>query len=77
MVEETKGKNTNVGNEETKSNGKIYNINSMELVETIRNLRMEVQSCKSNNKRMLNDLEHQNQLNTKLMQHISSLQIQM
>ena len=49
LEEEAKEHNINMGNEETKSNGHVTNIKLLELVETIKILRMEVHSCRVDN----------------------------
>jgi hypothetical protein len=58
--EEVRGLNINI--EEIESNGHRKRMESLELVETIRSLKMEVQSCRDDNERMLKAQEKQNQL---------------
>jgi hypothetical protein len=72
--EEVRGLNISVGNEETKSNGIEREMEPLELVETMRSLNMEVQSCRDDNERLLKVQEKQNQLNTQLLQSLNQLQ---
>ena len=53
LREEVRQKNISIENEETKSTGHRVNLESMELVETMKSMRMELQSCKVDNERML------------------------
>jgi len=75
LEEEVRG--LSINEEETMSNGHRERMESLELVETIRRLKMEVQSCRVDNERMLKAVEKQNQLNTQLLQSINHLQRQM
>jgi hypothetical protein len=63
----------NISVEETKSNGHRKRMESLELVE-IQSLKMELQSCRVDNERMLKAREKQNQLNTQLLQSLNNLQ---
>lgn len=48
-----------MGNREIESNGHRDNINPLELVETMRTLKMEVQSYRADNERLLKAQEEQ------------------
>jgi hypothetical protein len=50
---ESKGQNISVGNVETKSNGHRSRVEPTELVETMRSLRMEVQSYRDDNEKIM------------------------
>jgi hypothetical protein len=73
--EEVRGLNINI--EEIESNEHRKRMESLELVETIRSLKMEVQSCRDDNERMLKAQEEKNQLNTQLLQSLNHLQKKM
>ena len=75
--EDAKGQDMSVGNAETKTNGHRENVNPREFVETMRSLRMEVQSYREDNERLLKAQEQQNELNTQLVQSLNMLQRQM
>jgi hypothetical protein len=51
--EEVKGQNISMDNEETKFNGNRERMEPLELVWTIRSSRMEVQSCKVDNDKII------------------------
>jgi len=72
--EEDKGSNISAGIENTKSNGHKERIEPLELIETMRSLKIEMQSCRANNERILKAQEKQNQLNTQLVQSLNQLQ---
>jgi hypothetical protein len=73
---EAKGQNINLGNEETKSNGHRSRVEPVELVETMRSLRMGVQSYRAYNEKIIRVQEEQNQINTQLLQSLNQLQRQ-
>ncbi len=53
---EARGVNISIGNEETKSNGHGERKYLVELVETVRSLQKELQSCREDNERMFNHI---------------------
>jgi len=57
--EEEKGLNINLGNEETWSNGHRSRAKPMELIQTMKSLRMEVQSYKNDNEIIIRTQEEQ------------------
>ena len=77
LEEEARGQNINVGNEEIECSAYRANIEPIEMMETMKNLRMEVQSCRPDNERMLRAREQQNQLNIQLMHSLNFLYKQM
>ena len=77
LREESKGKNVHVGNEETKYNGHTNKIESIEPVETMTSLMIEVHICKADNERMSRAQKQQNSLRTQVMQNLNLLQRQM
>ena len=48
-----------------------------DLVETVRSLMVELQSCKADNERMMNEQEKKTEINVVLLQSLSDLQRQM
>jgi hypothetical protein len=74
--EEVRSINISLGNEKIESNGYTHSMDSLELVENIRSLNMEVHSFRADNERLLNSLEKKNQLNTNLLQILNQLQRQ-
>jgi seryl-tRNA synthetase len=70
---EAKGQNINIGNAETLSNGHRSRGEQETLIETVRNLRIEVQSYKVENQNMMRE---QNQVNAQMMQSLNQLQRQ-
>ena len=47
------GENIRVGNVETKSNGRRYQETPSDIVATMRSLKVEMQSCREDNERMI------------------------
>ena len=68
---EVRGMNVNIGNAETNSDGHGERKKSVELAETVKSLQKEVQSCRADNERMLN------QLNDTLVHNLNLIQRQM
>jgi predicted RNase H-like nuclease (RuvC/YqgF family) len=71
---EAKGQNISVGDEETKSNGHRSRVEPTKLVQSMRCLRMEVQSYRADNEKIMRAQEEQNQINTQLLQSLNQLQ---
>jgi hypothetical protein len=67
---EAKGQNISVGNAETESNGHKGRGEQETLIETVRSLRIEVQSYKEDNERLIRE---QNQINYQVMQSLNKL----
>lgn len=74
LREEARGLNISIGNEETQSNGNRERIESVELMETMRNLRMEMQICRVHNERLIRARERKNELNDQLVQSLNQFQ---
>ena len=70
---EAEEKNISVGNAKTKSNGHKGRGEQETLIETARRLRIEVQSYKGDNEKMIRE---QNQINAQVMQSLNQLQRQ-
>ena len=68
------GENIQVGNVETKSNGRRYQETSPDITTTMRSLRVELQSCREENERMLKAQEDQNQINAAILQSLKDVQ---
>jgi len=73
--EEVRGLNINI--EDAKYNKHKKRMETLELVKTTRDLKMEVQSCRVDNERMLKAQDEQNQLNTQLLQNLNHLRKKM
>ena len=54
------GDNIQVENVETESNGRRNQETPLDIVATMRSLRVELQSCREDNERMIKDQEEQN-----------------
>jgi hypothetical protein len=67
---EAKGQNIIVGNAETKSNEHKGRGEKETLIETVRSLKIEVQSYKEDNVRLMRE---QNQINSQVMQSLNQL----
>jgi FtsZ-binding cell division protein ZapB len=61
---EAEGQNTRVGNAETESNGQKGKGEHETLIETIRSLKMEVQSYKADNERLMRE---KSQINARVL----------
>jgi hypothetical protein len=68
---EAKGQNISVGNAETESNRHQARGEQETLIETMRSLKIEVQSYKEDNERLIRE---QNQINSQVMQSLNQLQ---
>ena len=62
------------GNVETKSNGRILQETPIDFAATMRSLRVEMQSYREDNERMIKAQEEQNQLNTAMLQSLTDIQ---
>ena len=54
------GENVRVGNAETESNGRRFQDTPLDFVATMRSLRVDMQSYRVDNERLVKDLEAQN-----------------
>ena len=61
------GENIQVENAETESNGKRNQETPPYIATTMRSLRVELQSCREDNERMIKAQEEQNQLNATML----------
>ena len=67
------GKNVRVGNAETESNGRRFQDTPLDFVAIMRILRVEMQSYKADNERLVKAQEEQNQLNAAMLQILTSI----
>ena len=67
------GENVIVGNDETESNGRRNQETPPDSAATMRILRVELQSCKEDNERMLKAQEDQNQINAAILQSLTDI----
>ena len=74
LGEEVRGLNISIGNEEIEYNVHREIIELAKLVETMRSLRMEVQSYRECNERLIRAQERENELNDQLVQSLNQLQ---
>ena len=61
------GENVRVRNDETESNGRIFQDTPLDIAATMRSLRVELQSYIEDNERMIKAHEEQNQLNVTML----------
>ena len=71
------GENVRVRNYETESNGRRYLDTLSDFVATMRSLRVEMQSSRADNEKLVKAQEDQNQLNAAMLQILTKLQINM
>ena len=67
------GENIWVGNAETKSNGRRFQDTTPDFVATMRILRVEMQSYKEDNERLIKAQEDQNHLNAAILQILTDI----
>ena len=67
------GENVRVGNDETESNGRRFQDTPPDIAATMRSLRVELQSCREDNERMLKAQEDQNQINAAILQILTDI----
>ena len=65
--EDAMGENVRVENDKTESNGRRFQDTPSDIAATMRSLRVELQSCKEDNERMLKAQEDQNQINEAIL----------
>ena len=65
--EDAMGKNVRVGNDKTDSNGRRFQDTPSNFAATMKSLRMDLQSCREDDERMLKAQEDQNQINTAIL----------
>jgi hypothetical protein len=70
MIERSEGQNTRVGNAETESNGHKGRGEKETLIETVRSLKIEVQSYKVDNERLMRE---KSQINARVLQSLNQL----
>ena len=58
--EDAMGENVRVGNDEKESNVRIFQDTPLDFAATMRSLRVDLQSCREDNERMLKAQEDQN-----------------
>ena len=61
------GENIQVENVETKYNGRRYQETPIDIVATIRSIRVELKIYREDNERMIKDQEEKNQLNATML----------
>ena len=66
-----------VGNPETNSNGRRFQDTPPNFAATMRSLRMEIQSYKADNERLIKAREEQNQLNIAILHSLIDIQRKM
>ena len=62
------------GNDDTESNGRIFQDTPPDFVATMRSLRVDLQSFREDNERMLKAKEDQNQINAAILQSLTDIQ---
>ena len=71
------GENVRIGNTETNSNGRRFQDTPPYFVTTMRILRVEMQSHRADNERLVKAMEEQNQLNVAMLQSLTDIQRRM
>ena len=71
--EDAMEENVRVGNDKTESNGRINQETPLDIATTMRILRVELQSCREDNERMLKAQEDQNQINAVILQILTDI----
>ena len=71
------GGDVRIGNAETESNGRRFRYTPPDFAATMRSLRVEMQSHRADNERLVKVLEDQNQLNVAMLQSLIDIQRQM
>ena len=66
-----------VGNDETESNGRRFQDTPLDFATTMRSLRVEMQSYREDNERLVKAQEDQNQLNATMLQSLTDIQREM
>ena len=74
--EDVMGENVRVGNDDTYSNGRRFQDTPPDFAATMRSLRVDLQSCRENNERMLKAQEYQNKINVAILQSLTDIQRQ-
>ena len=67
------GENVQVGNYEIESNGRIFQDTPPDFAATMRSLRVDLESCREDNERMLKAQEDQNQINAAILQSFTEI----
>ena len=65
--EDAMGENFRLGNDETESNGRIFQDTPPDFAATMKSLRVDLQSCREDNERTLKAQEDQNQINAAIL----------
>ena len=71
------GENFRIGNAETESNGRRFQDTPPDFVGTMRSLKVEIQSYRAYNKRLIKAREEQNQLNATILHNFIDIQRKM
>ena len=72
--EDAMGENVRVGNAETESNGRRFQDIPPDFATTMRILRLEIQSYREDNERLVKAQEEKNQLNATMLQSLTDIQ---
>ena len=76
LEEDSMGENVHVGNVEIESNGIRIQETPLDIAATMRSLRVELQSCREDNERIIKSQEEKNQLNATMLQSLTEIQRQ-
>ena len=72
--EDAMGENVRFGNDETKSSGRRFQYTPPDIAATMRILRVELQSYREVNERMIKSQKEKNQLNATMLQSLIDIQ---
>ena len=68
------GGNVRVGNVETESNGRRFQDTPLDFAAIMRSLRVEMQSYRADNERLVKAMEEQNKMNAAMLQSLTDIQ---
>ena len=71
------GENVRIGNVETETNARMFQDAPPYFAATMRSLRVEMQTHREDNERLVKGLEEQNQLNAAMLQSLIDIQRRM
>ena len=71
--ENAMGENVRVQNDETESNGRRFKDTPPDFAATMRSLKVDLQSYREDNERMLKAQEDQNQINAAILQSLKNI----
>ena len=71
--EDAMGENVSIGNAKTESNGRRFQDTPIDFAATMRSLRLEMESYRADNERLVKAQEEKNQLNATMLQILTDI----